>query len=160
MLARILPAKWLTGVRSGVDRLIASVDERGPGKAVVGAVLGADRLAVVTRLDQSTLDKARLDRGTGDLAELDAKFGRLMDLCGGIGTGIGLAAKFTVVLRLSIPQLGVLIMAAHLLVVAGVLVLGRDHIDAGVSGDDMRDEAGDDRGLVRGVRTIVTEATA
>jgi hypothetical protein len=160
MLARILPVKWLAGVRAGVDQLIASVDERGPGKAAVGSVLGVERLAVVTRLDQSTLDKARLDRGTGDLVELDAKYGRLMDLCGGIGTGIGLAAKFTVVLRLTIPQLGVLIMAAHLLVVAGVLVLGRDHVDAGVSGEDVRDKDDDDRGFVRGVRTIVAEATA
>jgi hypothetical protein len=169
LLARILPVKWLTGVRGGVDRLIASVDDRGPGKSVVGAVLGADRLTELGKLDKSTLDKARLDRGTGDLAELDAKYGRLMDLCGGIGSGIGLAAKFTVVLRLSIPQLGILIMAAHLLVVAGVLVLGRDHIDAGVSADHAQDDkpAGDKdkddldgRGFVRGVRSILAEATA
>ena len=164
MLARILPARWLAGVRAGVDRLIANVDEHGPGKAMIGTVLGADRLAPVPRADQSTLDKARLDQGTGDLVELDAKYGRLMDLCGGIGTGIGLAAKFSVVLRLSIPQLGVLIMAAHLLVVAGVLVLGRDHIDAGVAGDGGQDgadgAADDNRGLVRGVRSIVAEATA
>jgi hypothetical protein len=167
LLARIVPAVWLSGVRAGVDRLIASVDERGPGKAVVGAVLGADRLAEVAKLDQSTMDMARLDRGTGDLAELNARYGRLMDLCGGIGTGIGLAAKFTVVLRLSIPQLGLLIMGAHLLVVAGVLVLGRDHLDAGAHGDDQADQHSDKpgkdddtRGLVRGVATIVADATA
>jgi len=133
-------------------------------------VLGADKLAELGRIDQSTLDKARLDRGTGDLAELDAKYGRLMDLCGGIGSGIGLAAKFTVVLRLTIPQLGVLIMAAHQLVVAGVLVLGRDHIDAGVTADDAQDDKPDKdtdkdtdldgRGFVRGVRSIVAAATA
>jgi hypothetical protein len=160
LLARIVPAAWLTGVRAGVDRLIASVDDRGPGKAIVGTVLGTDRLAEVAKLDQSTLDTARLDRGTGDLAELAAKYGRLMDLCGGIGTGIGLAAKFTVVLRLSIPQLGLLIMAAHLLVVAGVLVLGRDHIDPGAHAGDHTDEPEDTRGLVRGVATIVADATA
>jgi hypothetical protein len=159
LLARIVPAAWLTGVRGGVDRLIASVDERGPGKAVVGTVLGADRLAAVAKLDQSTLDMTRLDRGTGDLAELAAKYGRLMDLCGGIGTGIGLAAKFTVVLRLSIPQLGLLIMAAHLLVVAGVLVLGRDHIDPGAHTEEPGTSE-DTRGLVRGVATIVADATA
>jgi hypothetical protein len=168
LLARIVPAAWLSGVRAGVDRLIASVDERGPGKAVVGAALGADRLAEVAKLDQSTMDMARLDRGTGDLVELDAKYGRLMDLCGGIGTGIGLAAK-----------LGLLIMTAHLLVVAGVVVLGRDHIDAGAHSDDHADDHADDhnsdhtgkpgdlgdsdgdtRGLVRGVATIVADATA
>jgi hypothetical protein len=134
------------------------------GRPVAIKVLGADRLAEVAKLDQSTLDMARLDRGTGDLAELAAKYGRLMDLCGGIGTGIGLAAKFTVVLRLSIPQLGLLIMAAHLLVVAGVLVLGRDHIDPGAhTGDHTGDHTGepeDTRGLVRGVATIVADATA
>jgi len=154
MLARIVPATWLAGIRASVDRLLASVDQRGPGKAVVGAAIGADRLAELAKLDQSTLDMAKLDRGTGDLAELNAKYGKLMDLCGGIGTAIGLAAKFTGVLKLAIPQLGVIILAAHVLVIGSVIVLGRDHVDAGVDAH----EPG--RGLVRGVRTIVTEATA
>ncbi|HEY7594024.1 MAG TPA: hypothetical protein VH969_12805 [Actinophytocola sp.] len=161
LLARIVPAGWLTGIRAGVDRLIASVDERGPARAAVGMAIGADRLAALATLDQSTLDMAKLDRGTVDLAELNARYSRLMDMCGGIGTAIGVAAKLTVVLRFTIPQLGLLIMGAHLLVVAGVLVLGRDHIDAGVDpGDKPVPGTDDERGLVRGVRTILAEATA
>lgn len=152
MLSRIVPAAWLTSVRERVDRLIASVDKGGPGKAVVGIVLGADALAEPTRLDQSTLDTERLDKATADLAELAAKYGRLMDLCGGVATAVGLASKLTVVLRLAVPQLGILIMAAHVLVVGGVVTLGRDHIDAGV------DEPDDGRGMVHGVRSIVAAA--
>lgn len=163
LLARIVPARWLTGIRAGVDRLIANVDEHGPAKAAVGAAIGADRLAALPRLDQSTLDTAKLDRGRDDLVELDAKYGRLMDMCAGIGTAIGVAAKLTLALRFTIPQLALLITGAHLLVVAGVLVLGRDHIDAGVDPAEQPgadDGAADEgRGLVRGVRTILAEAT-
>jgi hypothetical protein len=156
LLARIVPDKWLAGIRASVDRLVMSVDERGPGKAVVGAAIGAERLADRTRFDQSTLDTldpAKLDKATAELTELTTKYGKLMDLCGGIGTAIGLAAKFSGVLRLALPQLGLLIMAAHVLVVGSVVVMGRDHADAGLDPGD------DGRGLVRGVRTIVAEAT-
>ena len=132
LLARIVPGKWLAGIRASVDQLIMNVDERGPGKAVVGAVIGADRLTDRTRFDQSTLDMAKLDRGTAELTELATKYGKMMDLCGGIGTAIGLAAKFSAVLRLAIPQLGLLIMGAHVLVIGSVIVLGRDHVDAGL----------------------------
>jgi hypothetical protein len=153
-LARIVPAAWLTGFRARIDHLIAVVDKQGPAKAMVGMAIGADALTAPAGLDQSTLDMAKLDHGTGDLVELGAKYGKLMDLCGGIGTAVGLAAKLTVVLRLAIPQLGVIILGAHLLVVGAVLVLGRDHVDAGTDG------AAAEHGLVRGVRTIVAEATA
>jgi hypothetical protein len=156
LLARIVPDKWLAGIRASVDRLIMSIDERGPGKAVVGAAIGAERLVDRKWFDQSTLDAldtAKLDKATAELTELTTKYGKLMDLCGGIGTAIGLAAKFSAVLRLALPQLAVLIMAAHVLVIGSVIVMGRDHVDAGLDPGD------DGRGLVRGVRTIVTEAT-
>lgn len=153
LLARIVPDNWLVGIRASVDRLIMSVDERGPGKAVVGAAIGADRLTDDKRFDQSTLDMAKLDKATAELTELTTKYGKLMDLCGGIGTAIGLAVKFSAVLRLAIPQLAVLIMAAHVLVIGSVVVMGRDHTDAGLDPGD------DGRGLVRGIRTIVTDAT-
>lgn len=156
LLARVVPAKWLTGIRANVDRLIADVDRRGAGKTAVGLALGADRLAELAKLDPSTLDIVKLDRGTGDLTELGTRYGKLMDLCGGIGTAIGVAAKLTTVLRLTIPQLGVIILSAHVLVIGSVLVLGRDHVDAGV--DTGSGDGG--HGLVRGVRTIVAEATA
>lgn len=161
MLARIVPAGWLTGIRAQVDRMIAAVDERGPGKAAVAVAIGADRLAEL-RLDQSGSDPAKLDRGTGDLAELATKYGKLMDLCGSIGTAIGLSVKLTAVLRLAVPQLAVIILAAHLLVIGSVIVLGRDHLDAGPDLGNAGDEQGGDdvRGLVRGARTIVAEATA
>lgn len=152
LLARVVPASWLDGIRASVDHLIENTDRRGPAKTIVGAAIGADRLTEPAVADLSTLDTAKLDRGTADLAELTAKYGKLMDLCGGIGTAIGLAAKLTGVLRLSVPQLGVVILAAHVLVIGGVVVLGRDHADAGLDPGD----AG--RGLVRGVRTIVGEA--
>jgi hypothetical protein len=153
ILARIVPESWLAGIRASVDHLIDTTDRRGPAKAIVGAAIGADRLAEPA-VDLSTLDTVRLDRGTADLAELTAKYGKLMDLCGGIGTAIGVAAKLTGVLRLTAPQLGVIILAAHVLVIGGVVVLGRDHADAGLDPGD------DGRGLVRGVRTILVEATA
>ncbi len=152
MLARIVPAAWLTDVRARVDRLIAAVDRNGPGRAVVAAVLGADHPPEPAAPQPSTVDVARLDRGTGDLAALAASYGRLMDLCGGIGSGIGVAATVAGALRLAIPQLGAMILAAHVLLVGCVVVLGRDHIDAGAGMP-----AG--HGLVRGVRTIVAEAT-
>lgn len=155
MLARIVPGGWLGGIREQVDRMIASVDRRGAGKTVVAMAIGADRLSD-QQLDRSGLDMAKLDRGTADLAGLGAKYGKLMDLCGGIGTAIGFAVKLTAVLRLALPQLAVLIMAAHLLVIGSVIVLGRDHVDAGPDLDAGRDGPG----LVRGVRTIVGEATA
>lgn len=152
ILARIVPAAWLTGIRASVDKLIENTDRRGPAKAIVGVAIGADRLAAPAAADSSTLDTAKLDRGAADLAELTAKYDKLMDLCGGIGTAIGVAAKFTTVLRLSIPQLGVFILAAHVLVVGSVVVVGRDHADAGLDPGD------NGRGFVRGVRTIVGEA--
>jgi hypothetical protein len=152
LLARVVPASWLDGIRANVDHLIENTDRRGPAKTIVGAAIGADRLAEPAVADPSTLDTAKLDRGTADLAELTAKYGKLMDLCGGIGTAIGLAAKLTGVLRLSVPQLGVVILSAHVLVIGGVVVLGRDHADAGL------DPGEDGRGLVRGVRTIIGEA--
>lgn len=151
MLARIVPASWLAGIRANVDHLIESTDRRGPAKALVGAAIGADRLAAPDN-DPSTLDTAKLDRGTADLAELTAKYGKLMDLCGGIGTAVGLAAKLAGTLRLAVPQLGVVILAAHVLVIGGVVVLGRDHADAGL------DPGEQGRGMVRGVRTIIGEA--
>jgi hypothetical protein len=164
LLARIVPEKWLAGIRASVDRLIMNADQRGPGKALIGAAIGADRLAERMRVNQSTLDtarldQARLDKGTAELTELDAKYGKLMDLCGGIGTAIGLAAKFSAMVRLAIPQLGVLILAAHVLVIGGVVVIGRDHVDAGLDPGDSDDPDDNGRGLVRGVRTIVAEAT-
>ncbi|HEV7650867.1 MAG TPA: hypothetical protein VGP26_22205 [Actinophytocola sp.] len=154
LLARIVPASWLAGIRTSVDHLIESTDGRGPAKAIVGAAIGADRLAAPPAADLSTLDLSKLDRGAADLAELTTKYGKLMDLCGGVGTAIGVAAKLTGVLRLTAPQLGVLILAGHVLVIGGVVVLGRDHVDAGLDPGD------GGRGLVRGVRTIVGEATA
>jgi hypothetical protein len=151
MLAKLVPAQWLADLRERIDQLIATVDKSGPARTAVAMVLGA---ATPARLpaDRSTLDSAKLDRGTGELAELATGYGKLMDLCGGIGTAIGLAGKVTVALRLAIPQLGVLILAAHVLVVGSVVVLGRDHIDAVATGTEDR------HGLVRGVRTIVAEA--
>jgi hypothetical protein len=157
MLARIVPAAWLAALRERIDQLIAGVDKQGPARTVVGLAIGASAPALPAGLDQSTLDTAKLDRGTGDLVELGAKYGKLMDLCGGIGTAVGLAAKLTVALRLAIPQLGVIILSAHVLVVGTVLVLGRDHIDAGIDSGTTPEPG---HGLVRGVRTIVAEATA
>lgn len=156
ILARIVPAAWLTGIRASVDKLIENTDRNGPAKAIVGVAIGADRLAAPPAGDPSTLDTAKLDRGAADLVELTAKYDKLMDLCGGIGTAIGVAAKLTTVLRLTVPQLGVLILAAHVLVVGSVVVVGRDHVDAGL--DPGNDTGTGGRGLVRGVRTIVVEA--
>lgn len=124
LLSRLVPAARTDSVQQRVERLIDAVDRGSPTAALAGAAIGADEAA---RRSDALLCKEELDAdhlGTGalDLGALTAKHGRTMDLCDGVAAAIGIAAKFTT----AVPQLPMLVLGAQVLLIASVVVIGRD----------------------------------
>ncbi|KAA9160253.1 hypothetical protein FPZ12_018075 [Amycolatopsis acidicola] len=124
LLSHLVPAVRTDALRERVERLIAAVDGGSPAAALAGAAIGADEAA--RRSDEllRAADPAedRLGKGVAELVALTTKHGRSMELCDGIAVAIGIAAKFSP----TVPHLPVLVLGAQVLLIAAVVVIGRD----------------------------------
>ncbi|WP_410592761.1 hypothetical protein [Amycolatopsis sp. lyj-23] len=130
LLNRVVPSERLAAVRERVERLVRSAADGSPGLATLGVVLGADEAARGCRekLDRSGLDPGKLGAATGELVELGGKHAKVMDLCAWIGTAVSLAAPVTLFVKLVIPHLHLILLGVHVLLVAAVVVIGREYV--------------------------------
>ncbi|HWM07634.1 MAG TPA: hypothetical protein VNP92_35335 [Actinophytocola sp.] len=150
LLAKVMPTARLTEIRADLDTLIVKLDKGSPSRAIVGTVLGVDdaRVEAERALAKPDLAIEQLDGGTAALAALAEKHDKQLELWDGISTAIGYARTAAAFVKLVVPQLGLIILGANLLVTGAVVVIGRDYVRGnGPSGTD-------------GIRTIVATATA
>ncbi|MFI6496251.1 hypothetical protein [Nonomuraea typhae] len=144
LLYRLIPSDLLDRLRAAVTRLADGLTrDRTPGGLLMDAVLGADglRRTLGARLDREALDRAKLDAARAELGGLGERFGQRMDL---LSFTIAVSAGLVSTLVTPLAAGGV---AALLLAV--VVVLAADYADAWAL-----------PAAVRGVRTVVEEATA
>lgn len=121
----------------GLDR------DKAAGPLLVGGLLGCEgvKQAIAARLEAAGLDQARLDTARGELADLGERFGKRMDL---VAVMITAAAALLTAVASPLAAAG-----AAVLLLGVSLVLAADYADA------WRLPV-----AVRGVRTVVEEATA
>ncbi|MFI6292428.1 hypothetical protein ACIBEJ_12635 [Nonomuraea sp. NPDC050790] len=143
-LHRLIPLGVLDRLNTAVSHLADGLgQDKAAGPLLVSALLGTDnvRAALDERLTGDTLERARLDGARAELAELGDRFGGQMDLLAiAITVSTGLVAWLA-----SPPAAG----AVAALLLGVVLVLAADYADAWPA-----------PATVRGVRTVVEEATA
>jgi hypothetical protein len=147
LFARLFPGDLLR--RAGADVLVLHdrLAAHEPGSAVVGWLVGAD--SVGGRLDvvlAHPTEPARLDAATAEVQRLSARFAGLMDLATDIVRLTAGAGALLAVVGLAVPHLPLLVAGALLLVVAGVVLLAGDYVDA---------RSG--LGFVRGIGLVVTD---
>ncbi|MDG4823340.1 hypothetical protein O7635_15905 [Asanoa sp. WMMD1127] len=148
-LRRLIDATWLETAR---DRLVALADragEAGAGPALVGGMLGAERLRADADglLKAETLDRARLDGGTEALAALADRFGSLIGKLALAQAAVGGILVVHGHFGFAVPWLPAALLGAELLIGAVAVVLAMDYVDTTVN-----------VGRVRGARLIVQDA--
>lgn len=124
LLSRLIPAERTESLRERVERLIAAVDRGSPATALTGAALGVDEAArrSDSLLRKEDLDQDRLGKCVLDLGAVTTRHGRAMELCDGIAVAIALAGKFA----LAVPHLPLFVLGGQVLLIAAVVVIGRD----------------------------------
>jgi hypothetical protein len=147
LFARLFPGDLLRRAGADVLALHDRLAAHEPGSAVVGWLVGVD--SVRGRLDEvlaHDTEPARLDAVNAEVQRLSARFTGLMDLATDIVKLTAGAGALLAVVGVAVPHLPLIVAGALVMVVAGVVLLAGDYVDARA-----------DLGFVRGIRPVVTD---
>jgi hypothetical protein len=146
LFARLFPEEMLRRASADVLALHERLAAHEPGPAVVGWLIGVDSVgARLEEILERHTEPARLDAATVEVQRLSARFARLMDLAADIVRLTAGAGALLALVGLAVPHLPLLIAGALVMIVAGVVLLAGDYVDAR-----------NDLGFVPGVRVVIT----
>jgi len=148
-LGRLIPVHLLQDARTEIQHLYERLGEEAALDIAIGAALGVPALREYASeaFERPGLVADRLAACTSELIALTARYKHVLGVLEGIATAISLVAATLVIVKFVLPHLVLIIAGAHLLVVAAVLMVGIDYIDARHGPD-----------LVRGVQTVLSAA--
>ena len=131
-LTRLLGSNALKAINEQVGKLWEKVKE---GKYYDQALGWAFQVTetqkyVEIRLSSSQYTTQGVDRGSDELVNLQAAFKEAMGLVGGITAALALAGSLLAFTALAGPQLALALAAAYIVILAGILLIGRDYTDS------------------------------